>query len=69
MLVLSQAPEQGLEVGRNRCLELQGFVVDRVFDGSASAVMVSLFDCSEIDEGDVQELRRLFNRKIKEQRP
>ena len=46
-----------------------GDIVDRVFDGSAPAVMLSLFDCSQIDEEDVRQLRRLFNRKVKEQRP
>ena len=46
-----------------------GDIVDRVFDGSAPAVVVSLFDCSQIDEEDVRELRRLLNRKLKEQRP
>jgi len=44
-----------------------GDIVDRVFDGSAAAVMLSLFDCSDINDNDVKELRRLFNRKIKEQ--
>jgi len=43
-----------------------GDIVDRVFDGSTSAVVLSLFDCSEIDEDEVKELRRLFNRKVKE---
>ena len=42
-------------------------VVERVFDGSASALMLSLFDCSDIDAEEVRELRRLFNRKLKEQ--
>ena len=49
--------------------QMLGDIVDRVFDGSASAVMLSLFDCSRIDEEDVKELRRLFNRKVKEQPP
>lgn len=44
-----------------------GDVVERVFDGSAASVMLSLFDCSEIDADEVKELRRLFNRKLKEQ--
>ena len=49
--------------------QMLGDIVDRVFDGSASAVMLSLFDCYRIDEEDVKELRRLFNRKVKEQPP
>lgn len=44
-----------------------GDVVERVFDGSAASLMLSLLDCSEIDADEVKELRRLFNRKIKEQ--
>jgi BlaI family penicillinase repressor len=46
-----------------------GDVVERVFDGSPSAVMVSLFHCAEIDEEELKELRRLINRKMKEQAP
>jgi predicted transcriptional regulator len=45
-----------------------GDLVNRVFDGSAPAVVLSLFDCSQIDEEDVRELRRLLSRKLKEQR-
>ncbi len=44
-----------------------GDLKDRVFGGSASAVMLSLFDCSEFDEDELKELRRIFNRKIREQ--
>lgn len=47
--------------------KMLGDFVNRVFDGSASAVMASLFDCSEIDEAELKELRRLINRKMKEQ--
>lgn len=43
-----------------------GDVVDRVFDGSAAAVMLSLFDCSEVDDHELKELRRIINRKMKE---
>ncbi len=43
-----------------------GDIVERVFDGSTAAVVLSLFDCSEIDEDEVKELRRLFNCKVKE---
>lgn len=41
-------------------------VVDRVFDGSTAAVMLSLFDAREVDHDELQELRRLINRKLKE---
>ena len=44
-----------------------GDLVDRVFDGSAEAVMLSLFDVSDLKEDEVKNLRRLFNRKIREQ--
>ena len=47
--------------------QMLGDIVDRVFDGSASAAMLSLFDSSQIDEEEIRELRRLFNRKVKEQ--
>lgn len=49
--------------------QMLGDIVDRVFDGSAAAVMLSLLDCSDIEEEDLKELRRLFNRKVKEQKP
>ena len=50
------------EVSQN----MLGDLVERVFDGSASAVMLSLFEASDLDEDEVKELRRLFNRKLKE---
>ena len=40
--------------------------VDRVFDGSAEAVMLSLFDASELDEDAIKRLRRAFNQKLRE---
>ena len=49
--------------------QMLGDLVDRVFDGSAPALMLSLFDCSQIDKEDLKELRRLFDRKVKEQQP
>ena len=44
-----------------------GEFVDRVFDGSAEAVMLSLFDTSELDEDAVKRLRKAFNQKLREQ--
>jgi predicted transcriptional regulator len=44
-----------------------GDLVDRVFDGSAEAVMLSLFDVSDLDEEALKRLRRTFNQKIREQ--
>jgi BlaI family transcriptional regulator, penicillinase repressor len=43
-----------------------GDIVNRVFDGSAKAVMLSLFDCAEIDSNELKELRRLIADKTKE---
>ena len=43
-----------------------GDLVDRVFDGSAEAVMLSLFDVSELDDDELKRLRKLFNQKVRE---
>lgn len=43
-----------------------GDLVNRVFDGSAEAVMLSLFDVSELNEDDLKRLRRVFNQKMRE---
>ncbi len=42
-------------------------LVERVFDGSARAVMLNLFDGADLDADDLKELRRLINQKAKEQ--
>lgn len=44
-----------------------GDVVRRVFDGSPAAVMLSLFNCADVDEDELKQLRRIINRKMKEQ--
>lgn len=44
-----------------------GDVVNRVFDGSAKAVMLSLFDSRSVDADELKELRRLINQKMKDQ--
>ena len=41
-------------------------IVDRVFDGSAEAVMLSLFDVAELDDAALKSLRKVFNQKLKE---
>lgn len=41
-------------------------VVDRVFDGSVSAVVMKLFDVKDLDSVELRELRTLINRKLKE---
>ena len=43
-----------------------GEFVDRVFDGSAEAVMLSLFDASELDADAIKRLRKAFNQKLRE---
>lgn len=44
-----------------------GDLVDRVFDGSAKAVMLELLETSNIDLEDIADIRRMINRKAKEQ--
>jgi len=41
-------------------------VVDRVFDGSTAAVVLSLFDARDIDKDELKELRSLIDRKLKD---
>lgn len=45
-----------------------GDLVNRVFDGSAEAVMLSLFDVAELEEEELSNLRKLLNRKMRETR-
>ena len=44
-----------------------GDLLERVFDGSAEAVMLSLFDVTELDEKTLRRLRRACNDKLREQ--
>ena len=44
-------------------------IVNRVFDGSPTALMASLFNTSDVDSREIKELRRLIDRKAKEQSP
>lgn len=41
-------------------------VVARLFDGSASAMVLSLLETADLDDEEMKELRRLVNRKAKE---
>ena len=43
-----------------------GDLVERVFDGSAEAVMLSLFDVSDLDNDSLKRLRRAFTQKMRE---
>lgn len=46
--------------------DMLGDLVNRVFDGSAEAVMLSLFNVSDLDEDSLKRLRRALNQKAKE---
>ena len=46
--------------------KMLGDLVERVFDGSAEAVMLSLFDVSEMDDDTLKQLRRALNQKMRE---
>jgi predicted transcriptional regulator len=46
-----------------------GDLVDRVFDGRAEAVLLKLFDVSDLDEDALKRLRAALNQKIREQKP
>jgi BlaI family penicillinase repressor len=43
-----------------------GDVVKRVFDGSAKAVMLSLFESSDIHPDELKDLKEILDRKTKE---
>ena len=42
-----------------------GDVVDRVFDGSTSAVLLKLFDVKDIEANELKELRKIIDLKLK----
>lgn len=46
---------------------LLGNLVDRVFAGSASALMLELLETSDLDADELKEIRRIINRKAREQ--
>lgn len=52
------------KVSRNMLSDL----VDRVFDGSPEAVMLSLIDTSDLDAETLKRLRKAFNEKLKEKK-
>lgn len=41
-------------------------IVDRLFGGSTAAVMHHLLETSELDEGELKEIRSLLNRKTRD---
>ena len=42
-----------------------GDVVERVFDGSTSAMLLKLFDVKDVAVDELKELRRIIDRKLK----
>jgi BlaI family penicillinase repressor len=52
------------EVSRGMLADLLG----RLFDGSASAVVLDLLEVSDVDADEIREIRSLINRKAKEQK-
>ncbi len=46
--------------------QMLGDIVNRVFDGSASAVMLELLETSDVDADEIAADRRLINRKSRE---
>lgn len=53
------------EVSRGMLADL----LQRLFDGFASAVVLDLLDVSEVDSDEIQAIRGLINRKAREQKP
>ncbi len=49
-------------VGRS----MLGDIVNRVFDGSASAVMLELFETSDVDSKELAAIRKMISRKTRE---
>jgi predicted transcriptional regulator len=47
------------------CERMLGDVVERVFDGSASAVMLALFQRADLQPDALKDLRKLIDRKMK----
>ena len=46
-----------------------GDFIDRVFDGSPQAVMLSLLDVAELDAEELANLRQLLNKRLREVKP
>jgi predicted transcriptional regulator len=42
-----------------------GDIVNRVFDGSAKAVLMGVFEQNDINRGELKELRKLIDQRIK----
>ena len=44
-----------------------GDLIHRVFDGSATAVMLELLDTTDLDSNEIKEIRKMINRKARDQ--
>ena len=55
-----------LQMVKDRSRGMLGDLVDRVFEGSAMAAVVNLLETSDIDETELEQLRDLIGRKVKE---
>ena len=44
--------------------QVLGDVLDRVFDGSTSAVLLKLFDVTSVNDAELKELRRIIDGKL-----
>jgi len=54
-------------VGEDRVTRgMLGDLVDRVFDGSAAAAMVNLLETGDIDDAELEKLRKLIDEKARE---
>jgi predicted transcriptional regulator len=45
--------------------QVLGDVLDRVFDGSTTAVLLKLFEVTSVNDEELRELRRIIDRKLK----
>ena len=50
----------------NVCGGMMGDFLNRVFDGSARDLMLSLLETSDVDADELKEIRRMIDRKAKE---
>ncbi|MCG8649823.1 MAG: BlaI/MecI/CopY family transcriptional regulator [Pirellulales bacterium] len=48
---------------------MMGDLLTRAFDGSPTAMVLNLIETADLDADELAELRRLINRKSKEQQP
>jgi BlaI family penicillinase repressor len=46
--------------------QVLGDVLDRVFDGSTSAVLLKLFEVTSVNDMELKELRQIIDRKLKD---